>query len=176
MVLERALSTLELTALGVVLKRGPCVAHAVVKEFAGSRTKQYHSGAGSVYPLMKRLTDAGLLAVDANKYSITDLGKRALADWLEAPLSKSDFHCGLDELRSRFYFFKLIETDSALSFIVQGLEGLRDLLEYCNLTVEGYRASGDRFSELAMRGAVLETEARIQWMCEIRDELMKMSK
>ncbi len=161
--------------MGVVLKRGPCVAYAVVKEFAESRTKHYRSGAGSVYPLMKRLTDSGLLALEAKKYSITEAGKQTLADWLTGPLCKSDFYCGLDELRSRAYFFKLVGLESAASFVEHGLEGLGDLLEHCNETLESYRMSGDKFSELAMRGAVLETEARIQWMTEMREELKKAS-
>ena len=165
--LDRSLSTLELTALGIVLKRGPCLAHTVLGEFAGSRTSAYRSGAGSIYPLLKRLTEAGLLALEGRLYRLTDAGREALRGWLKGPFEETQFSCGLDEFRSRAYFLRLLSREEAVAFAEGALDGLRVLLGRCEETLRGYQASGDRFSELAMRGAVRETEARIAWMTEL---------
>lgn len=165
--IERPLSTLELTALGIVLKRGPCVAHAVVAEFGGSATMAYRSGAGSIYPLMKRLTEAGLLATDGRRYTITEAGKAALRDWMRGPFEGGDVTCCLDDLRSRAYFLKLLSPEEALGFATSALARLRELRERCEATRRGYEEAGDPFSELAMRGTIHETDARIAWMTEL---------
>jgi DNA-binding PadR family transcriptional regulator len=165
--LDRPLSALELTALGIVLKRGPCLAHSVVNEFAGSQTFAYRSGAGSIYPLLRRLTDANLLHLQAKRYTLTDEGREVLRQWLRGPFDAGHFTTSLDELRSRAYFLRLLTREEAIAFAESALLGLHGLLVQCQETVEAYRATGDRFSQLAMQGAVRETEARIAWMTDL---------
>jgi len=80
---NRELSTLELTALGVVWKQGPCTAYAVMREFAGSQTLAYRSGAGSIYPLLKRLRGVGLLSEGEGKLRITSAGIERLRAWAQ---------------------------------------------------------------------------------------------
>ena len=169
--LDRPLSALELTALGVILKRGECVAHAVVREFAGSQTFAYCSGAGSIYPLLKRLAAAGLVACSGRLYSLTEAGIAALRTWVRPPFDESDFATNLDEFRSRAYFLALLDREEIDAFVVAGIAGLRVLLDHCLETLAAQRTSGDRFGELAMLGAVRETEARIGWLNELRERL-----
>ncbi|RYG34508.1 PadR family transcriptional regulator [bacterium] len=169
MPLDRPLSTLESTALGIISKRGPCLAHAVVMEFAGSQTLAYRSGAGSIYPLLKRLTDAGLLRCEGREYSLTEAGRFALREWLLPSSGGLEVSSNLDALRSRTYFLKLLEPFEVGEFIDRALEGLARLLLSSQAAMQGYRDSGDRFSELAMLGAVRETEARIAWLEEVKE-------
>src|SRR5579862_7195155 len=96
--IDRPLSELELTAMGVILKRGPCRAHAVVKEFSGSRTLAYRSGAGSIYPLLKRLASAGLLDLADKRYTLTEAGLATLKQWLTPPFPQEEFSTSLDVL------------------------------------------------------------------------------
>jgi DNA-binding PadR family transcriptional regulator len=171
MAIDRPLSQLELTVLGVVMKRGRCVAHAVVSEFASSQTWAYRSGAGAIYPLLKRLTRAGLLDLSGRSYSISTLGIEALRNWVRPPFRAESFWTSLDEIRSRAYFLKLLSTQEIEEFLVSADNGLNDLLAECRSTLDAQRASGDTFGELAMLGAVRETEARIRWIAELRQGL-----
>lgn len=170
---DRPLSPLELTALGIVLKRGPCVAHAVVAEFQGSSTFAYRSGAGAVYPLLKRLVGFGLLGLEGRHYSLTEAGAEALRNWLRPPLDASALSTNLDLIRSRAYFLKLLPPAEVAAFIDYARDNLVEVLEECRATTERYRTAGDRFSEWAMRGAELETEARIAWLTEMRAALVE---
>jgi len=166
--LDRPLSPLELTALGIILKKAPCVAHEVVKEFHGSQTFAYRSGAGAVYPLLKRLTNAGYLACEKKRFRLTEDGIEALRNWLRPPFDDLAISTNLDLLRSRAYFLKLLTPEEARDFVDYSLIELTKLLEDCHKSVRGYQASADKFSELAMMGAVRETEARIGWLNEMR--------
>lgn len=169
--MDRPLSALELTALGIVLKRGPCLAHAVVSEFSGSQTFAYRSGAGSIYPLLTRLTQAGLLGYAEKRYTLTDEGREALRTWIRPPFDGKDFSTNLDVLRSRVYFLRLLSPQEIEEFLTEAIGGLRTLLTECEGDLDGYRKRGDPFSELAMLGAVRETEARIAWLEEVRMRL-----
>ncbi len=165
--LDRALSTLELTALGVIYKRGPCLAHAVVTEFSASQTSAYRSGAGSIYPLLRRLTEAGLLSCEDKRYTISAAGLEALRTWVLPPLSDSAGATTLDSLRSRTYFLKLLDKKDQVEFCRAAIEKLSATLASCVTDVQRYSQAGDRYSELAMLGAVRETESRIAWLNEV---------
>jgi len=171
MSMDRPLSVLELTVLGILLKRGPCVANTVVNEFAGSQTFAYRSGAGSIYPLLKRLAAADLLTVKGRKYALSESGVGALKAWVHPPFDITDFSTNLDSLRSRAFFLKLLSPTELPQFFASALTGLEALLARCQTTLEAQRQSGDLFGELAQLGAVRETEARIAWLTEIRDLL-----
>lgn len=176
MELGRPLSTLELTVLGVILKRGPCVANAIVNEFVDSQTLVYRSGAGSIYPLMKRMHAAGLLSCEKKKYAITDEGIEALRQWIIPTEGLGKISTNLDVLRSRVYFLRLLSPEEIERFFQEALSGLETALETSQKGLNYYRGSGDRYSEMAMLGTVRETEARIAWIKEIRESLGNSTK
>lgn len=175
--LDRKLSTLEFTVLGILLKKAPCTAYSVLMEFTSSATSAYRSGAGSVYPLMGRLEKAGIVQTlpDTGRdklYALTPDGVEALRDWYDLTI-EDDISCCLDVLRSRTYFLKVLEPDERLRFFDNAIKGLRMLLGRCEVKVEEYREAGDVFSEVAMEGAVLETKARITWLERTRARFAK---
>lgn len=175
---DRRLSTLEFTALGIVLKRGPCTAYAVMTEFSGSQTTAYRSGAGSIYPLIQRLEKNGLLSVSneggEKRYLITDAGIEALRSWFRISLDEEAFSCSLDVLRSRTYFLKVLNAEQREEFFAASLKGLSNLLKVCRRQVSQYRKAGDLYSALAMEGAVMETQARIRWVKKYQTEIAKV--
>ena len=180
MPLDRKLSTLERTVLGVVWKRGPCTGYAVVMEFAGSAGSAYRSGASSVYPLLNRLEKAGLLASKRSEkrgekqYEITEEGLGVLRDWFVLSPAGDDFTCALDVLRSRTYFLKALTKEERDCFFEQALAGLKRLLAQCEAVVREYEIKGDPYSVMAMTGAVYETKARIKWLQRCRDASKKL--
>lgn len=167
MSIDRKLSTLELTALGVMSKRGPCTAYAVMAEFVHSTTSAYRSGAGSIYPLLRRLQNAGLIqSSEAGKklLELTPAGREAIREWFTTNLSADDFSCSLDVLRSRMYFMWVLTPEERVQYLDEALQGLKLLLQKCQQQLEGYKRLGDPFSLMAMEGAVIETQARIKWI------------
>jgi DNA-binding PadR family transcriptional regulator len=168
MALQRRLSILEFTALGILFKRAPCTAYAVLSEFSHSATSAYRSGAGSVYPMLRRLEDAGLVASVARSerdrlLSLTPVGFEALRSWFDLT-SEGGVSCCLDVLRSRVYFLRALSPQERATFLHEAIVGLERLLDSGRDTVKAYRNAGDRFSEVAMLGAVMETEARLRWL------------
>lgn len=170
--LDRPLSILELTALGILSKKGPCVAHAVLLEFSGSQTLAYRTGAGSIYPLLKRLHQTGYLSLEGKKYAITALGLSVLRQWL----ASDEVSTNLDPLRSRLYFIGLLPIEDQLSFVDRNLASLEGLLVRARQDVDSYKAANSHISALAMQGAVLETEARIQWLKSVKESLVSSTK
>ncbi|HWA83209.1 MAG TPA: PadR family transcriptional regulator [Fimbriimonadaceae bacterium] len=173
MALDRKLSPLEFTVLGVLSKRGPCTAYAVMSEFAGSATSFYRSGAGSIYPLLRRLAKAGIVDVSEagrgdRHYSLSSRGYEELRNWFIVGVGGEDFSSSLDLLRSRTYFLKVLSPAEREAFFDKAIHGLRLLLESCVAGQEEYERRGDPFSAMAMDGAVIETRARLRWMKRCR--------
>lgn len=171
--MDRDLSTLELTALGIIWKKGPCTAYAVMREFAGSQTMAYRSGAGSIYPLLKRLRAALMLEEKEGKLAITPLGSELLRDWAQVGDPKQDIYSTLDPVRSRVYFLGVLSPAEQRVFIENSLKGLNSLRREAKEKVQAYKQAGQEFSALAMRGVVFETEARIKFIKNLQRALEK---
>lgn len=172
--MNRDLSILELTVLGVVWKKGPCTAYAVMREFVGSQTNAYRSGAGSIYPLIKRLDAANYLSKERAKLAVTDLGRDVLTSWVQMESSNQEVSSNLDPLRSRVYFLDLLPLEGQLLFIAKALKELKALKEDAAGQVLLYQKAGQQMSALAMKGAVLETEARVKFFKCLRRELLRL--
>ena len=87
--------------------------------------------------------------------------------WFEFTASQEEVSCCLDPLRVRSYFLGSVAPDVRQEFLDSAIPQLESLLANCRERLETYRLGGDKFSELAMRGAVTETEARLKWMREV---------
>lgn len=164
---NRPLTVLEFTALGIVMKRQPCNAHTVLKEFSASTTGAYRSGAGSVYPLMQRLTDRKLLREAKGSYSITPKGIEAIATWILPPNDPLEVTTNLDTVRSRVYFLQVLSPEDSKAFVSRARQALESILESSKQGLNSYRKSGDPFSEMAQLGVIRETEARLAWLNEV---------
>ena len=160
--------------MGVLWKRGPCTAYAVIREFAESRSAFYRSGAGSIYPLLSRLRGAGLVQAAPGSgeretlYTLSASGVEKLREWFRVDAVDPDFTCAADPIRSRAYFLAVLDPAERLRFVTDSLRGLRALLSQCESDVDAYRVAGDEFSAMAMEGSVEETKARIRWLQRFR--------
>lgn len=163
-----------MTVLGVVWKKGPCTAYAVMREFVGSQTSAYRSGAGSIYPLIKRLEAADFLSKDKDKLIVTEEGREVLACWVQMESSNQDVSSNLDPLRSRVYFLELLPLSGQLDFIAKAVKELKALKTEAEAQVAAYQSAGQQMSALAMKGAVLETEARIKFFKGLKHELLRL--
>jgi len=177
MEINRKLSPLEKVLLGNVWRRGGCTAYSLVAMLRKSKSAYYRSGAGSVYPAMKRLAKAGYLlredsgATTDSRYSITESGIEALRQWFAPPFEEADFMCSLDLLRSRIYFLDLLPESDRILCLERLLIGLKALEGQIELIVAGHRDAGENFDELAATGALYETRARVEWVKFMRAKL-----
>ncbi len=167
--LQRKLSNLEMTVLGLAWLRGPCTTYAIMKELSLSASAFYKSRAGTAYSISKRLVKFGLLSAEGDRIRITEDGVTALREWLTPPISLLDVSHSADLIRLRFFFLGALELDARLAFIDNAIEGLKVYLQNCESLVTENQQIGDYFGALATLSSVLETRARIEWLSLVRE-------
>lgn len=181
MTLERGrktvLTDLELTVLGIVRKRAPCTAYAVMREFSSSPSSYYRGSAGAIYPLVRRLEKSGHLEAREGRqgrrprrtYALAATGLEALRNWLLPPLPDAAAAITFDPIRTRSYFLAVLDPAEQLAFVVDAEKRLEAQLALNEAEVARYRRAGDEFSALAMSGAVRVVQARIAWLADLRE-------
>lgn len=106
---------LEFIALGMVMD-GPLTGYDIKKYIETGIGTFYKASYGSLYPLLKRLADRGLLAVTEEQqgsrqkkyYQITAQGKTEFLEWLRSPI---DFSDNTDNQLAKIYFFDRLPED-----------------------------------------------------------------
>ena len=174
---KRPLTEIELCVLGIVWLRGPCSAYVVRRELAVSQSSFWSSSAGSVYPIIKRLLAARLVAAKTvasdgrgkRNLAISAEGERVLQSWL-TELPAWTGMAGLDPIRARMNFFGV-------------LKSARDQLAFLDLASAHTRAQIEKEKVLLKQftnvhrlthlGALAEVEARKRWLGEVRKMLSR---
>lgn len=178
---KAALTDLEFTVLGIVWKRAPCTAYAIMREFFSSPSSFYRGSAGAIYPLARRLEKKGLLKASTGKrgrrrhvaYALSRTGLAALRKWLAPPLPEGAAAITFDPLRTRTYFLAALAPEQRRAFAAHARDELVKQLDIVGAEVDRYRKSGDDLSALAMEGAVHVIRARIAWMTELGNKLAR---
>lgn len=169
------LSELERCVLGVVALRQPCTPYAVRKVFEGSPSAHWSGSAGSIYPLMRRLEDAGLLRSApgddgrrSRSYRVTASGRRRLRAWLRPPLAE-DAWFDFDPVRLRVRFLGLVSAAEREAFLDDALARLAEARERAEATLAESPESEDPWRHATSLGALRQVESRIAWLEEVRD-------
>jgi len=170
----RELSELEGCVLGFIWKHGPTTAYAVRKEMLDSPSSHWSGSAGAIYPLVERLQRRRLVTSKAGargershtSYTLTEAGRRALLAWLAPPLEPDIISIAPDPLRTRMFFLRALPPARRRAFLKRART---KLVEYVK-RIENAPAT-DEFDELANRGAVHATLARIAWLDDVQRSL-----
>ena len=171
------MTDLELCVLGIVWLRGPCSAYAVRCELAESTSSFWSSSAGSIYPVIRRLQAAKLIAArpvpsdgrGKRLLAATASGERALRSWL-TELPAWIGMVGLDPVRARMNFFAVLKgTRQQLAFIDSAAAHTQDSIE--NERRKLKILSGVDY--LAHLGALYELEGRKRWLAAVRKSLSR---
>jgi len=171
----RHLTPIELTVLGITWKRGPFTTYALMREFQSSTSTYFSSRASTIYPLVSRLEQRGLLrSVEESRIEITEEGLSQLRAWLGDPVPQDDLAHTADLLRLRTFFLAAVSSEQRVTFIDQALADLRTYLHRCELSAKRDGDLGDPFSALASQGVVFETKARIEWLESVRTALLEL--
>ena len=119
---NRTLTELEGAALGAVVRDGPCTSYAVKELFRASPSEFWSGSAGSIYPLMKRLEQRGLVASESGStgrrghrtYRATAKGRRAFKRWMTD--AERAAAMGFDPLRTRLVFMDQLSASARTEF------------------------------------------------------------
>lgn len=172
----KKLTELQGAALGVIWLKSPCTPYQVRKVFARSPSPHWTGSAGAIYPLIRNLESARLVASQRHKvgrrlgrrYSITPAGSRALQKWLQRASTERTIGVPLDALRTRISFFAALSPSARIKLIGKVQEQLVRHVKTVRAECRRRRVSDDIFSYLAMRGALLALQARQAWWQEVR--------
>lgn len=173
------LTNLELTVLGIVWKKAPITAYRVRKEFITSPSTHFSGSAGSIYPLMERLTEQGLLESKSGKrgkrshlsYGITDKGKAVLEEWLDPPLPEKSAAITFYPIRTRMYFLGLLPPERRIAFVDDALSMLSEEIREVKAFCDEYREQGEQYSELAMESGLYFLQSQVRWLKKVRERL-----
>lgn len=117
------LTDMEGAALAEIATRGTATSYAIAQAFAQSPSDFWSGSAGAVYPLIKRLSERGLLEPTAAAtgqrarldYAITAQGRAALEAWLLDARQASGM--GFDPLRTRLMHLHLVAPARRKAFL-----------------------------------------------------------
>ena len=132
--------------LGIIGRCGPVTAHTVRREFAGSPSSYWSASTGAIYPLLKRLEERGAVRCevtpfgtrDKRTYTLSKQGRKALASWIDPPLS--EWHAGalFDPIRARVGFLGQLSVAARRRFFERAIRATDDALaHYAELKARG---------------------------------------
>lgn len=168
-----AITPLGYALLGLI-RAEPRSGYALRKVFETTLLGNYSSSPGSIYPALKKLETAGLVAAEAigrgNILTVTPAGRDALDAWLMTPANAGD---PVEILMLRFAFLQdLGRNDVTRDF-------LRSFADAARNTLAGIRVftTGDLWpvmplqSRLAVDFGIRSLEAQIAWAENALQEL-----
>ena len=172
------ITELEGVVLGIVRGLQPCTAYAVRRQLQASPSTHWSGSAGSIYPLLGRLEDAGLVEARSDAedgrgrrlLSLTGEGRGALKRWvLEAAHLEVAAQVS-DAVRTRAFFLDALSAAERRRFVESALEAAET---FHAMTREYGRSREDDggLVRLAALGGEYAAEARIRWLQELRASL-----
>lgn len=152
--------------LGLIARNQPLTRYQLYKAFQQSPTTTYNTSKGSLYPLVGRLIDRGLIGVEANKsrrdaelLSLTKLGYSALTHWIE--------HTGPqhsiinDPMLLRVMALSDVSRDERIRWIADAKGLLLDRKKELNAHSESTQSPYD---EIVRGTAVAIVDAKLEWL------------
>ncbi len=173
------LTDLEAAVLGVVWSDGPCTAYAVRKQFQQSLSSHWSASTGSIYPLVRRLTEHGLISCRTRhrgqragkEYTATSAGRKALRAWIGPPLDRAADGT-FDPLRTRTLFLGLLKQGELEDWLENAAAELKRLEKATRERIAELEQGDNRFTVLATQNALSEVRARQAWLATVRRELL----
>ena len=166
---DRDLTDLEAVTIAFVQRRQPCTPYQVRRSFEKSTTTRFSSSAGSIYPLMRRLSDRGYLhSVDresdgrkAVHYRVSAKGRRKVQRWIMG--SGDNSLTGIyDPIRSRLLNLSLLTKEDQLRW----LESMIGLVEQQAEIIRSYEkqkfVGDERLYEIAREAMWQENAFRLR--------------
>jgi len=175
----RRRSELEGFVLGLAWQLGPASPYEVRRHMLESPSTQWSGSAGAIYPLMRRLERAGLLASHAERsgkrrrrvYAITPKGLQALRAWVGPPLAKEAVTVAHDPIRSRARFLAALTPARRREWLNAARAALdeveRMVREWSARHGDAREGEVSRAAGLMTRSGEIDVESRRRWVEEV---------
>lgn len=175
----RKLSELEGVSLGIIHKQQPCTAYHVRSELKEAPSSHWRDSAGSVYPLLARLEDEGLVATTADKndgrgrrlLEVTTEGRKSLRKWVVAGTGQELISSVTDPIRSRAFFLNVLSRPKQIEYVEKLITRMESFLSETQAHLESRSDNGDLDEYLGSLGAMKVTEARLDWLRIVRKHI-----
>ncbi len=176
------LSELEGVALGIVSRDGPCTPYAVRKFLKHSPSSHWQGSAGSIYPMLSRLEQQGLVksktdAADGRGRRllyITAKGKKALTQWINRGTEPELVSAISDHIRTRVFFIGSLTAEQRCAFVAESCKALNEFLQITEQRLDETDRDTDPFAWFACENVVLQAKARAQWLAGFQEALEKL--
>lgn len=177
----RVLSELEGVCLGLVRQHDPCTTYKVRQKLKEAPSSHWQASAGSVYPLLARLEEEGLITTISDKadgrgrktLSITKQGRASLKKWMLAGSSQTLISSVTDPIRSRMFFLDLLGESQRTAYLDQLISEMENYLAETRAHLDETSKSDELYDYLGSLGAVKITEARLEWLRIVRKRLIE---
>lgn len=178
---RRLLSELEGVCLGIIRKHESCTAYRVRLELKEAPSSHWRASAGSVYPLLARIEEEGLIETTSDKQDgrgrkhmkVSRQGRAALKQWLLAGTDPELVASVTDPIRSRLFFLDVLGESQQAGYIETLIEAVERYLRKTKDHLESVSGADDQYGYLGALGAVRITEARLEWLRVVRDRLVE---
>ena len=168
---DRALTTLEYALLGL-LDRQPASGYDIARLFASTPMAHFSSSPGAIYPALRRLERAGLIAGRLDRatearprrvYTVTESGRAALGAWLRQPVTRQEL---VRDGRAPILRFSFAEGHLSRGELLRYLEGYRrEVATYLEELGHVRAAMGNRtpHQRLALDHGIRAYESQLAW-------------
>ena len=171
--LDRELTVLEYMVLGLISIH-PQSGYSIIVTFE-SGLYRWSSSPGSVYPILKRLEQQGLLDSELEvvyetrprkMYNLTPLGQKMLVEWLRRPLTIHEVTTERDIVMKKFLFIEKLFTPSE---IFAWLDNYQQETEMHLLTLDipsdpEFRSLDTPHQQLIIQAIRMEMEMQLKWI------------
>lgn len=175
----RNLSELEGVSLGIIYHAQPCTAYFVRSQLKNSPSSHWQASAGSVYPLVTRLEAHGLITAAADgdkrgrkKLQVTSTGEDHIKAWILAGADQAVVAAIMDPIRSRIAFLQLLDSTEQARYLDELIGLMQNLLTETRIRLMQYPLEIDIYGHLVALGAMQTTQARLDWLYQVRKILL----
>ena len=176
----RKLSELEGVSLGIIYNHQPCTAYFVRQLLKNSPSSHWQASAGSVYPLVIRLEENGLLSSkgDGDKrgrkqLAITQKGIKSIREWIMLGVQTDMISAIMDPIRNRISFLQLLNIKQQVHFLNQLVNEMEELHQQTKVRLKETPRNENIYTYLVASGAEQTTKSRLIWIKEARDVLLE---
>ena len=175
----RLLSELEGVCLGIIRKHESCTAYRVRLELKEAPSSHWRASAGSVYPLLARVEEEGLIETTSDKkdgrgrkyMKVSRQGRASLKKWLLAGADPELISSVTDPIRSRMFFLDLLGASQQAGYIDTLIEAVERYLAKTRDHLENVSEADNLYGYLGALGAMKITEARLEWLRVVRERV-----
>jgi DNA-binding PadR family transcriptional regulator len=179
---ERDLTTLELVVLGL-LSMEPQSGYSIINTFELIPYRRWSASPGSIYPMLKRLEQRGIIEGEVEMvyetrprkmYKPTPKGLAELDEWINAPINNPDVLDQKDILLLKFLFAeKRLKREEVIEWLRKYEEAITTLESFTLAwQIDPNQSYWSPHQRLVMEATVLDINMQRTWIQVARNRLL----